>query len=59
MYDHVLALSDSLKEKDVQSTGQSRQDIMNFLKDLIPLWSEIKKSLGVTARYRIMYLEIV
>ena len=34
MYDHVLALSDSLKEKDVQSTSQSCQDIMNCLKDL-------------------------
>ena len=29
MHDHVLALSDSLKGKDVQSTSQSRQDIMN------------------------------
>ena len=37
MYDHVLSLSDSLKEKDAQSTSQSRQDIMNYLKDLIPL----------------------
>ena len=59
MYDHVLALSDSLKEKDVQSNSQSRQDTMNCLKGLIPLWLEFKESLGVTARYRIMYLEMV
>ena len=38
MYDHLVALSDSLKEKYVQSTSQGRQDIMNCLKDLIPLW---------------------
>ena len=38
MYDHVLALSDSLKEKDVQSTSQSHPDVMNCLKSLIPLW---------------------
>ena len=59
MYDHVLALSDSLKEKDVQSTSQSRQDIMNCLKDLIPLWLGSEENRGVTARYRIMYQEMV
>ena len=59
MYDHLLVLSDSLKEKDVQPTSQSRQDIMNCLKDPIPLWLEFKESLGVTARYRIMYQDIV
>ena len=59
MYDHVLAFSYSLKEKNVQSTSQSRQDIMNCLKDLIPLRLEFKESLGVTARYQIMYVEVV
>ena len=50
IYDHVLGLSDSLKEKDAQSTNQSgRQDIMNCLKDLIPLWLELEESLGLTA----------
>ena len=48
---------ESLKEKDLQSTSQSHQDIMNCLKDLIPLWPEFKESLGVTARCRIMYPE--
>ena len=38
IHGHVLALSDSLKEKDVQSTSQSRQDVMNCLKSLILLW---------------------
>ena len=48
-----------MKEKDVQSTNQCRQDILNCLKDLIPLWLEFEESLGVTARYWIMYLEMV
>ena len=56
---YILALSDSLKEKDVQSTNQSCQDIMNCLKDLIPLWLEFEESLGLTARYWIMYIEMV
>ena len=59
IYDYILALSDFLKEKDVQSTNQSRQDLMNCLKDLIPLWLEFKENLRVTSIYCIMYLEIV
>ena len=59
IYDHVIALSGSLKEKDFQSTNQSHQDIMNCLKDLIHLWLEFEESLGVTARYWNMKLEMV
>ena len=55
----TYVLSDSLKEKDVQSTNQNRQDIMNCLKNLISLWLEFEESLGVTARYWIMYVEMV
>ena len=59
VFDHILALSDSLKEKDVWSTNQSHQDLMNCLKDLIPPWLELEENLGVTWIYCIMYLEIV
>ena len=47
---YILALSDSLKEKDVQSTDQSCPDIMNCLKDLIPLMVRIRREPGINCK---------
>ena len=57
--DHLNILLDALETTDSQAANSHIKDVKVDLKGLLPMWIDFVETLGVTANFWLMYIEMV